>query len=213
VTDLDAEDTLIPVRRRAIFAVLLMVNVMFLALHLFSQTLVSEAAVMSGHRLVDLDEESSFPTWWQEAQLLGAGALCLTMGAVGRRTGEAMYRYWLALGGILLFLGVDEGSEVHEGLIEPMQSAFDIDSGPLVYAWVIPGAIAVLLFALFFARFWWRLPSRPRVLVGVGGACYLSGVLGFEALGGDHRAEHGRDRGTRCSWRPRRASSCSASRS
>lgn len=185
----------VSVPRTRTFAVLLMVDFMFVVLHLLTRVVTWRGdPLVKRHEFLDLDAEVSFPTWWQQSQLLVAAALCFLVAAAptdpaGRR------RHWMGLAAIFVYLSADEGTQFHEGLIEPMRRAFDITDGPLTFAWVIPGAMALLVFVLVYLRFWWRLPARPRRLVAVAGAFFVTGALGFEMASGAYKTATGIDRG------------------
>jgi len=167
--------------------VLLMVDTMFVALHLLSRVATWRGdPIVKRHEFIDLDAEVSLPPWWQQSQLLAAAALCALLVSGTRR------RHWVGLATIFVYLSADEGSQFHESLIHPMQQAFVIDGGVLTFAWVIPGAVAVVAFAVAYARFW---PARPRLLMGVAGACFVAGAVGGEMLSGQYETTRGLDRG------------------
>lgn len=116
--------------------------------------------------------------------MFGAAALALLLGHLARPAVGRTARYWTALGCLLVLVSIDEGSEIHERLIEPMRASFGVTGGVLWFAWLIPGLAALAVFGAVFARFWWRLPDRPRLLLAAGGALYLVGAVGFEMAAG-----------------------------
>lgn len=183
---------LVTINRARALAVLLMVDAMFVALHLLTRVATwGGEPILKRHEFLDMDAETSFPTWWQEAQLLLASVLCFILGsAPGPRR-----RYWLGLAGIFLYLSADEGSQLHEGLIVPMQELFDISGGALHFAWVIPGSVVVLAFLTVYVRFWWRLPAAPRTWMATAGVSFVLGAIGGEMLTGAYKTERGVDRG------------------
>jgi hypothetical protein len=183
---------LVTIQRTKAVALLLMVDAMFVVLHLFTRVATwNGEPIVKRHEFLDMDAETSFPTWWQETQLLLASVLCLILGS----DQGPLRRYWLGLAGIFVYLSADEGSQLHEGLINPMQELFDISGGALHFAWVIPGAGAVLVFLAVYVRFWWRLPAAPRRWTAIAGVCFLLGAIGGEMLTGAYKTERGVDRG------------------
>jgi len=143
----------------------------------------------------DVDHEISLPTWWQQSVLLAAAALAFVLAAEARREGRSDRRQWAVLGGILLFVSVDEGTQIHERLTVTVRDALDVDGGLLYYAWIVPVAALLVVFVAGFASLWWRLPTRPRTWLATAGVTYVIGGLGVEALGGAHEADHGKDWG------------------
>ena len=141
------------------------------------------AAVMEFHNAFDANREKSFPNLYSAYALL----LCsLLLGAISlaRRTDGARYvAHWALLCGVFLYLSVDEALVIHEKLISPFQSALDTD-GFLRHAWVIPGAVAVLVLGLAYLRFVLDLPPGIRNLFVLAGAVYVGGALGMEMVGG-----------------------------
>lgn len=184
------------IQRRTIFVLLLVLDGMFVVLHLVSQVITLDGeTLVRRHEFIDLDAEISFPTWWQQSQLVVAAALCLLLAAMRRDAPHRESRYWGVLGGIFVFISMDEGAQLHEGLIHTMQSALDITGGVFLFAWVIPGAIAVAVFAAVFLRFWVRLPPWPRMLMALGGILFVVGALGLEMAAGQYKTWYGIDRG------------------
>ncbi|QKQ78009.1 hypothetical protein FBB35_30800 [Nostoc sp. TCL240-02] len=72
---------------------------------------------------------------------------------------------------------------LHERLTTPLRGTFNT-SGSLYYAWVIAGAIFVLLFLLVFGRFVATLPGKTRRLFFIAGTIYIAGAIASELVGG-----------------------------
>jgi hypothetical protein len=51
--------------------------------------------------------------------------------------------------------------------------------------WEYGGLAFVAIFALTYLKFWWRLPSRTRLLFAIAGVGYVSGAVGVEHLSKD----------------------------
>lgn len=131
--------------------------------------------------LFDVDHEDSLPTWFQGLQLAFAGLLSLAWG----RTDPRPLRWgWLVVGILFLAMSLDEVISLHERLIAPLRDMLAIDSGPLFFAWVIPGLLFALAFALTMIPFLRRLPRATAVRLIVAGAVFVAGAAGMEMIGG-----------------------------
>ncbi len=96
----------------------------------------------------------------------------------------------LALG--FLYMAYDEGFQVHEDLVAVIRPLlWEGNLGIFYYAWVIPGMAVVFISALFFSKFLLRLPPITRITFLVAAACYLTGCIGFELVGGYYDELHG----------------------
>ena len=132
--------------------------------------------------LFDVNGEQNIPTLFSTVQLLFASGLLALVFAESRRTRHADRYYWLSLALVFAFLACDEFCELHERLIGPLRRALHV-TGALSFAWVIPYAGFVALFAAGYARFWWRLAPRIRRLFFLAGAIYVGGGIGMEMAG------------------------------
>ena len=94
--------------------------------------------------------------------------------------------------GVLVFLSMDEALALHEELIGPLRDALGA-SGIFHFAWVIPGAVVVVLFAAAYLGLLRSLPTRMRKLLIIAGAFYLAGGLGAEAADGAYASAFGLD--------------------
>ena len=63
----------------------------------------------------------------------------------------------------------------------------------LYFAWVIPGAVFVVLFSAIYIPFLLHLPMQTRVQIGVAGCVYVGGALGMELAGGYHADRYGEE--------------------
>jgi hypothetical protein len=133
-------------------------------------------------RTLDLDSERSIATWFSSSALLFCSILLTTIAYYGQG-GDRYARHWKLLAVIFLFMSLDEAASFHEMLISRLRSALDA-GGFLYYAWVIPGAAFVLVFALAYLKFFLDLPSRSRRLFAIAGILYIWGVLGMEMISG-----------------------------
>lgn len=134
-------------------------------------------------RRFDLDFESNIPTWYSSMGLLCAAGI---LGVIARAKWHlrAPFRWhWAVLAVVFVGLSIDEAVQMHELLRGPMHKRWELN-GLLHFAWIIPGAIAVMVFALAYLRFLWHLPARTRHLFVSAAVIFVGAALGLEAMGG-----------------------------
>jgi hypothetical protein len=143
-------------------------------------------------RLFYVDAEQSLPTLYS-TMLLFVGALMSGFIARGhRRSGRPYVGHWGALSLVFSLLALDEFAALHEQTGEPVQEMLGIEGGPLWFAWVVPGALAVALFGIAFVRFLGHLPSATRHRLTAAGILFVGGAIGVELVGGSYVAVHGK---------------------
>lgn len=192
----DGEGVQVDLTERSLLAALLVADALLLVLHLVSQWLRFYGQDAFGRsfeatELLNLDAEVSLPTWWQQLTLAVAALLAFVIARAPDGSPTSDRPYWVGLGTIFLLVSIDEGTEVHERLIAPMRSTFDITGGPFWFAWLIPGLGLFVVFALVYVRFWFRLPAPVRFRLGLAGVLYLTGAVGFEMIGGIYESSRG----------------------
>ncbi|MPY93590.1 MAG: hypothetical protein GEV08_11165 [Acidimicrobiia bacterium] len=129
---------------------------------------------------LDVGTEGSVAAWLSSTALAGCAVALLW---ISRRDRPGLRRAWRGLAVMFACLSLDESASVHEKAIDPLQSSLGT-SGPLLYAWVVPGAVVVLVVGAWSIPFL-RALERPTALAFVlAGAAYVGGALGFEVLGG-----------------------------
>jgi len=135
--------------------------------------------------LFDLNLEQNIPTLFSTLDLAFASLLLWMCSRQSTNESHPDSRYWLGLSCIFAFLAVDEFCSIHERLNKPVEHLLHTTSHALLYAWVVPYAALVMLFAAVYVRFWWRLPARERRLFAIAGAIYVVGALGLELIGSE----------------------------
>lgn len=143
-------------------------------------------------RLLDVDEEQSFPTYYSVILLFTAALLLAAISAVTRRVNGLNFGYWVGLAAIFLFLSIDEAVSIHELLTKPMRKLLR-GSGNMLpfFAWIVPYAVVVLGVGIIYVRFLIKLPRRTAAFMVLSGALYLGGALGVEMLSGWYFKSHG----------------------
>jgi hypothetical protein len=135
--------------------------------------------------LFDLNLEQNIPTLFSTLDLAFASLLLWTHSRKLNNERQPDSAYWLGLSIIFAFLATDEFCSIHERLNKPVEQLLHTTNGALLYAWVVPYAAFVLIFAAVYLRFWWRMPTRYRILFAVAGSIYVVGALGLEMIGAE----------------------------
>jgi len=91
-------------------------------------------------------------------------------------------------------LGLDEAISLHEELGDLTEQLELFDAhGYLYFAWVVPYAIALTLFALFYLKFVLALPLATKRLFIVSGVLFVSGAMGIELISANEADINGTD--------------------
>lgn len=139
---------------------------------------------------LDLDGESNnLPTWYQSSTLLLSSFILGIITLIKRGEKDADFRYWGFLAIVFLYLSLDELVSIHEQATLPLRYAFDL-SGYFYLSWVIPGAIAVLIFFFAYLKFLLRLDSHTRFLFILAGSIYVFGAVGVEMFDANYLQMH-----------------------
>lgn len=127
-------------------------------------------------RLFDLDAEANIPTWFESALMLVAAALSAVLASAGvARTS------WCLVAAALAVMSCDEVAGIHE-MVGHFVSARLGWSEPLVYGWLVPGAVAAVALALLARRAATALDATTRRRMILAGALFFGGALGVEVV-------------------------------
>jgi hypothetical protein len=136
-----------------------------------------------GLSLFFVGEDESIPGWYSSITLLLCSVLLATISRAKKAAGER-YLHWAGLSAIFLFLSVDEGIAIHENLKwlgRLMLEGSGLGTGGfIIRAWVVPGTVFVLIFALAYLRFIIALTPRIRGLFLLAGLIFVGGAIGME---------------------------------
>lgn len=124
---------------------------------------------------LSLSVEGNFPTWYSSGLLACCGLLLLAIATGVRQRGGSYVRRWLLLGGVFLWMSLDEAVELHENLGQLVEL-----HGVLYFSWVVPAGVIVLLLGLAYLPFLRHLPQETRRRFVVAGLLYVGGALVME---------------------------------
>lgn len=140
------------------------------------------------------DAEANFPSMYSAMAIWFAAFLLWRIGMTDAEKEGHRSFYWKFLSMLFLFLGLDEFASIHEGLIQPAQqmlSAFNLMSGYLYFAWLVPYLLLTAAVGLVFYKFIFRIPARTRMLFAIAGLIFVTGAAGMEMVGGNYWAAQG----------------------
>ncbi|MEX2399948.1 MAG: hypothetical protein WD423_04195 [Rhodothermales bacterium] len=168
---------------RRLIAMLIGVEILFLAIFLLMHVIFPEVEWGALSRLFDFDHEMSIPTWFSSTQLFAAGAVLY---AVSRSSEK--HKWFLRLGAlVLVFASVDEGAAIHESISSRVRNAESGISQSLMIndhgAWIVPYAIAGVTLLVICARpalDILRNHRRPSLFVIGGMSVFVLGAVGLE---------------------------------
>ncbi|MCH8338580.1 MAG: hypothetical protein IH858_07020 [Chloroflexi bacterium] len=169
----------------------LLAFVVLLAFHLVALFLIHVIHYDDAPRFVDFfhfSYEDNAPTLYSVLLILVGAAACF---AVSRQDVPDQ-KYWLALSIIFSYLALDELVSIHERVGVLIELTFST-SGFFHNAWIIPGAILVVILAIFFLGWLRRLPRRIALGFTMSAVLYLTGVIFLEGLEGWWVSNIGRD--------------------
>jgi hypothetical protein len=152
--------------------------------------LTGDTLIHGIRQILNFDSEQNIPTFFIVVMLLCCSFLLYLL-YTSEKTTPVKRKYWFMLSLIFLLGSLDEFVSFHERLIGVMRRLFGITDGLFYFAWVIPGIILVLVFVMFFLKFYLGLPNRFKLLFGVSAAIYCSGAIGMEMIDGFFFTESG----------------------
>lgn len=129
----------------------------------------------------DVNHETNAPTMWNGALLVAVALACVAVAAL-LTSGRLR---WLAAATAATGMAADETLRVHERL-GAVGARLSDGTGIEIptYAWVLPGAVLALGLAAALVLWVRALPADVRWGVLGGGAMYIAGALGAEAVSG-----------------------------
>lgn len=133
--------------------------------------------------LFDFDAEFNIPSLFSFG-LIGVNALLLAMISKHSAVEQKERKFWRILSYIFIILALDEMVSMHErvGLMlhSKLPQAFVLSDSRF---WILPMSILLLLFTLYFYRFFFRLPTNKRLQFLLAGSIYVAGAIVVEIFG------------------------------
>ena len=142
-----------------------------------------------------VDQEGNVPTFFSASLLLFASLLLAVISRLKKQSNDSRWRQWAILAFALLYMAIDEASEIHELLQIPAKWLIGRENakGILTYAWVLFGITFVLIFALSYLKFFFSLPVQTQRQFFAAAATFLSGGLGMELVESYFIGTYGRE--------------------
>ncbi|MEJ5913089.1 hypothetical protein [Pseudokineococcus sp. 1T1Z-3] len=132
--------------------------------------------------IVDVDTETTVPTWFSASLLLLCALLLLDVTRTAW-AGRSRWRFhWATLAVVFAYLSADEGSRLHETGSALLDRA-GVDTG-LRFGWVALAVPLVAVLALAMLPFVRRLPRRTALSFVGAGVLYVGGAAGLEVVSG-----------------------------
>ena len=133
-------------------------------------------------RFFNFYEESNLPTWFSSFLLTTSSFILLVISF--QKESYRDKNAWFSLAIIFLFLSIDETAKVHEliGSILSKMKVQQLLPNENSSSWVLYGAVASTLVALYYFRFWLRQQADIRILFLIAAIMFIGGALGFEVI-------------------------------
>ena len=132
---------------------------------------------------LSLDGEANIPTLYSFLALLFSSVLLGAIAHVKNLDSDRYKNHWKILSFIFLYLSLDEMTQLHENLINPVRKLLNA-TGFLYFAWILPFGFLVAIFLLSYSKFVFHLPVATRKLFVAAAALYIGGAIGMEMIGG-----------------------------
>ena len=130
------------------------------------------------NKLFDLDREGNIPAFFSSLLLLTASLLLMFIYKVSTHQAN----YWLFLSLLFLFLSVDESVQIHEILNRLKLETEMFKDLKLVYVWIFPYLILIVLLFFFLKRFIFSLPPQTRNLMILSAVIFVGSAMGVEIV-------------------------------
>jgi hypothetical protein len=146
-------------------------------------------------QLFDLDFEHNIPTFFSTTLILICFLLLIAISSLKSSHREYFVFHWQVLAAIFFLMAIDETASIHERLVDPTRKILSSGNhlGIFHFSWVIPGIAFIALLSIFFLQFWLHLPAKTRYSFLVAAIVYISGVIGFEMIGGYYAELYGKE--------------------
>ena len=166
---------------------------------LFVANVICRVLIRLGNRtafgfipIFNFDMEFNIPSWYSVLSILFCAFLLKYIAIVEKRKDEKQsVIHWKVLSYIFIYLGFDELMSLHEhmGSIARNLTGTVGNLNNSRY-WIIPYSFLLILFSLFFYRFFLRLPNKTKISFFIAGFVFVFGAVGVELFGGQFIVAH-----------------------
>lgn len=169
---------------RAVFVPMCVIVVALVITHLFyvAATTVFHLPLPTAiRRALDLNADGGLASLFSAVTMFVASALLALLGAEARRRRGWESKYWFALAGVVVGTAI-----MHMGFVRMIpNSSVQAHASPLLwrsYLWLIPYAVAAVVFIPFFSSFARRLPIATRRDLRLAIWSYIAASIILEAV-------------------------------
>lgn len=134
-------------------------------------------------RLFFLDQEHNIPAFYSSFLFALSGYYCIWFGCATKRDKKLLIFLWIFIGMLLLFFAADEWLGLHEKLIIPLRTFFEIQKGIFYFAWTIVYTLLVAVVGVFTLPWLRALKPAFRKELVKSASIYVSGALILEMVG------------------------------
>ena len=133
-------------------------------------------------RVFNIDQEANIPTWFTAGVALYLAMMASMIASAVKSQSKSAWS-WRGIALMGIYIAMDEVAGFHELAIDPIRDNWEIS--PWLYqSWVIPAMAVVIIIALVYIRFLWKLPVYTKVYLILGALIYIAGGVGVQSVGG-----------------------------
>jgi hypothetical protein len=134
-------------------------------------------------QLFNLNSEYNIPAFYSASALWASAGLLWYIYLHEKKYHSGLAIYWKGLCYVFVFLGFDELMSLHEYFAKFAPYIWQHRPwGSEVNDWVLVYPFLLIPFAVFFFRFFWKLPKATRVRFAVAGIMFVGSAAGMEVV-------------------------------
>jgi len=144
---------------------------------------VGDVERFDGVRMFDFDYEKNVPSLYSSLAILFCAVILWCIAVAKRRVAADFHYHWLILAIIFTYIGIDEALALHEQVGDLFEDYGLVNAeGFLYFAWVVPYAVLVLIFAVSYLKFVLALPRPTMLFFMLSGGLFVTGAMGIEVF-------------------------------
>ena len=134
-------------------------------------------------RLFNLNSEYNIPAFYSSLAIWASAGLLWYIYKHASKNQSKLAIHWKVLSFVFVYLGFDELMSLHEYFARFAPYFWKHRPwGSKVNDWVLVYPVLVIPFALFFFRFFWKLPKPTRVRFAIAGVMFVGSAAGMEMV-------------------------------